>query len=177
MSLVIDSYSGSNNGTIVLGSADNDGAGQSFTGDGNPAYTCMFIIRKVLNPTGNAVAKIYAHTGTFGTTGIPTGSALATSDNIDVSTLSINPTEIVFNFSTAFTTVNTTNYFVTVEYSGGDASNNIDVQYDGTSPSHGGNTAVLDAGSWTANSTRDHTFNVLSSLVDTVPDRFSMMGL
>ena len=63
----------------------NPAVGQSFTGNGLILNSAEFYLKKKGSPTGNAVVKIYAHSGTYGTSSVPTGSALATSDNFDVS--------------------------------------------------------------------------------------------
>jgi hypothetical protein len=49
--------------------------------------------------TGNITAKIYDMAGTIGTNGVPTGAVLATSDNLDISTLTSTPTLTSFTFS------------------------------------------------------------------------------
>ena len=59
--------------------SDVPGTGQSFTGNGGTLDSCVFELGKSGSPTGNAVAKIYNHTGTYGTSSKPTGAALATS--------------------------------------------------------------------------------------------------
>jgi len=100
-STAIDSYSESHQDLAITLQAGggNTKVGQSFTGDGNALNSCKFYLQKSGSPTGNAVATLYAHTGTFGTNGTPTGAALATSDNFDVSTLTTNLQLITFNFS------------------------------------------------------------------------------
>ena len=148
---IIDSYSESNRST------DNDLMGtyvsiygQSFTGDGSQLGSAQFFIRKNQSPTGNAVAKIYAHSGSFGSSSLPTGAALATSNTVDVSTLS-GSTEALSSFlftgANQITLVNGTHYIVTIEYSGGDGSNFVDVAIDATSPTHAGNPSYYDS-SW-----------------------------
>jgi len=150
--VLIDSYEGDNSQESSLSSADNDGVGQSFTGDGNTIDKVQFSVRRFGSPTGNITAKVYAHSGTFGTSSVPTGSALATSDAIDVSTIQDGalPSFLMFSFSSPLTTSNGTKYVVTIEYSGGDADNRINVSTDSTSPTHNGNASILNGGSWSA---------------------------
>jgi hypothetical protein len=156
------SYSESNqDGTVDVNNV-TIGIGQSFTGTGGVLSSCQFYLKKSGTPTGNAVAKIYAHSGTFGTSSIPTGAALATSDNFDVSTLTTSFALTTFTFSNNtnwFTLVNGTNYVVTIEYTG-TASNFIQVGYDGSSPGHGGNYSSLVTVTWTPLATRDVCFYV-----------------
>ena len=147
--VLCDSYSESNQDQVSsLYSGSDIKIGQSFTGDGKTAESCKFYIYKSGSPTGNAVATIYAHTGTFGSTGTPTGPALATSDNFDVSTLTGNLALVEFNFTGAnkITLTNGTHYFIVLEYSGGDVSNKVVFGFD-TSGSHSGNVADYDS-SW-----------------------------
>lgn len=135
--------------------------GQSFTGDGGTLGHVYFVLSKSGTPTGNAVATIYAHTGTYGTNGVPTGAALATSKVFDVSTLDGTPTLIrfVFPVPSQVTLTNTTKYFVVIEYGDGTAANKVLVGRDGSSPSHGGNLASYTT-VWAADNTKDGCFYV-----------------
>jgi len=142
MAYIVDSYSESNYvGTSSLLYSAQSKVGQSFTGDGGILSSAKFYLRKVGSPTGNAVVKIYAHTGTFGSSSMPTGTSLATSDTFDVSTLTTANQLINFNFSGAnkIQLIDETKYVVVIEYSGGDASSYILVGLDATSPTHDGN--------------------------------------
>ena len=173
-----DSYSTSNqDGTGKCGANDPGngiypGYAQAFdSGAGGTLDLCKFYLSKTGTPTGNATAKIYAHTGTFGTDSKPTGTALATSDVLDVSTLTGSLVEKTFNFSGAnrIALTASTKYCVTIEYSGGDASNYVNVGFDENSPTHGGNMALLISGTWTENF-RDAIFTVqvAGTLIDAV---------
>jgi hypothetical protein len=111
-------------------------------------------------PTGNATAVLYAHSGTFGTSSVPTGAALATSKSFDVSQLeTTNYALIDFEFDDQFALVAATNYVIAIEYTGGDVSNYVDVGGDSSAPSHGGNESALN-GSWAAASGIDLCFYV-----------------
>lgn len=164
----VDSYSESNYGgdTNVYSATEESAAGQSFTGDGSVLDQAKFYLAKLNSPTGNAYAKIYAHTGTFGSSGIPTGAALATSDAFNVATLSSSHALITFQFSgvNKITLTAATKYFVVIEYTNGDGSNTVLVGLDASSPTHAGNMAYNDAryGGWNAVSSQDICFYVLS---------------
>jgi hypothetical protein len=166
---VCDSYSESNRsfdqiltGTEFAGGRPN--WGQSFTGNGAVLDKATFYLKKVGSPTGNATAIIYAHSGTFGTSSVGTGSALATSATLDVSTLTTSYALKDFTFSggNKITLTNGTNYVVVVNYAGGDGfSNYVHVGVDNSSSSHGGNQVErTGAGVWTANSSNDACFYV-----------------
>lgn len=147
--------------TTTLSSTLRLGAGQCFNSDnGGVLNRVSFYLSKSNTPTGNAVAKIYALSGTYGTNAIPTGSALATSDNFDVSALTttIGLKEFSFSGAQKITLSPSTNYFVSIEYSGGDSFNFVTVGLDSTSPAHGGNHAQLQSGTWTAFSSIDTIF-------------------
>lgn len=148
---------------IRLSSADNQGIAQSFTGNGAKITRCVVNMRAFGTITGNIVAKIYAISGTSGTDSVPTGSALATSDTIDVTTIASGVNQnYTFNFSGAnqFQTVNGTNYSLSIEYSGGDASNNVGVVVDASSPTDDGNNSTLVSSVWSAITTQDLCFEL-----------------
>lgn len=163
--LPIDHYSETNQsaGTSLQDTAGMDvsGVGQSFTGNGYPIVSCAFYLKATGSPTGNAVAKIYAHTGTFGTSSAPTGTALATSDPLDVSTLTGSYVLTRFSFPTAqqITLVDGTNYVVTIEYSAGSGGNTVEVGSDSSSPSHDGNGTKYFSSLWNTD-TVDYCFYV-----------------
>lgn len=164
-----DSYSETNRNTDqALGNGTIIGAGQSLTGDGNVLSRARFFLSKTLSPTGDITAKLYAHTGTFGTDGTPTGSAVATSNTVSAAGLTTTPTLTDFEFEDEFTLVNTTKYFVVLEYSGGDASNYVNVGVDTTTPGHGGNFATLTGSTWTAAGGTDGCFYVFTGAIVTI---------
>ena len=164
-----DSYPDSNQDSeTTFGNGTVDGVAQSFTGSGGVLSRARFQLRKTLAPTGTMTAKVYAHSGVFGTSSIPTGSALATSNSFDVSTLTTSLTLVDFEFEDEFTLVNTTNYVITLEYSGGDGSNNVQIGTDTSAPTHGGNFATLATPTWTAVSGTDAVFFVFTGAIVTI---------
>ena len=167
---IADSYTEDNQDTYVgLGSDTYTGVGQSFILTSAVTLdSCKFYLRKVGSPTGNAVAKIYAHSGVFGTSSVPTGAALATSDNFDSSTLTTTFQPITFDFSGAnrITLSASTHYVLTIEYSGGDASNAVVVGTDNSDPSHSGNASRYFT-SWLT-MTRDTIFYLYGETTENV---------
>jgi hypothetical protein len=153
----------------IGGSLTNDAVGESFTGDGNELANAVFYLKKTGSPTGNIVAKVYTHSGTFGSSSIPTGTALATSENVDIATaVTASYAEVRFRFNQVttdnnITLTNSVNYVVTVEYSGGDGSNYLDVGYDaGAGAGEPGNMSVraVSGGTWTAQANDDAYYKV-----------------
>lgn len=128
--------------------------GQSFTSDNTQKLTsCKFYLKKIGSPTGNAVAKLYAHSGTYGTNSIPTGAALATSDNFDVSTLttSYQLVEFTVTGSEQYEMQSSTKYCIafqnpttgTINW-----DNRILIGVDNSSPTHDGNSFMYDGSGW-----------------------------
>lgn len=160
---IIDSYSEANYDTDVNVSSGNIvGISQSFTGNGKKIGSAVFYLKKQGSPTGNATSSIYAHSGTFGTSSVPTGTALATSDVFDVSTLTTSYQLITFSYSAAnqITLTAGTNYVVTMEYPGGTfPATAVFVGTDTTAATASGNYAQ-NTGAWSASSTRDNCFYI-----------------
>ena len=164
-----DSYSESNtigSGGGSFGGYDGDMFGQSFANtSAKEIKSFFFYLARVNNPTGNIYVSIYAHTGTYGTDGIPTGSALASSDVIDVSTLpttGAGPQLKRFTFTGANQIVlgAATKYFAVLVCAGQSSGSNATAFYtDNSAPTHGGNFAVkYGASSWSPVSSVDGAF-------------------
>src|SRR5262245_31435690 len=140
--VVIDSYSESNSDSPqVVANDTGDGAGgfgQCFTGTGAKITAARFYLQKHTGPTGNAVAKIWSMTGTFGVD-CNVGSLLATSDNLDVSTLGAFALKtLTSSGANQYTTTNGTHYVVTFEYGSGTSGNYVEIGMDSTSAGHAG---------------------------------------
>lgn len=166
----IDSYSESNYTTatsIVSGIITS--YGQSFTAVSTFVVldSAKFYLYTQGTPSGTLVAKVYAHSRTFGTNGIPTGTALAVSDQVNVSGVPSGSGSIglvTFSFSGAnrITLTPGTKYFLTIEQDTGtsDLSNRVFVGMDDTSPSHSGNRADFTSPTWSSSSSYDFVFYV-----------------
>lgn len=162
--VLVDNYDFSNgDSTVSLYISSIFRAGQSFTTDSTGGYlhSLAVQIQSVGSPTGNIVAELYAHSGTYGTDGVPTGSVLATSGTIDVTTIPTAPSLATFFFTGVNAVVLTpnTNYALVVRVTGGNASNYINLIYDSTTPTHPGN-FFFDVGSWVPIGTADVIFDL-----------------
>ncbi len=142
--------------------------GQVFTVlDGNTLSKARFFLSITGAPTGNVLARLYAHDDatTYGTDAIPAVGVLATSDPIDVTTLSADPTlamvEFVFSGLERYRLDTDLYYVIAVEYTdGGDLDNCVNVGIDdATDADHDGNLASFDGVTWTADAT-DMIFEV-----------------
>lgn len=147
----------------AVGDGTTVGQAQSFANGAKAAYLTRAFARlkKVGSPTGNLVAKLYAHSGTFGTSSVPNGAALATSVNLDVSKLTTSYQTVEIGFNTQYEMAASTNYAIAFEYSGGDASNYVHL--DGAaSGTHAGNRSSSN-GTYSASAGSDLQFQVDSS--------------
>ena len=126
-----------------------DWAAAAFTID---IETARFRLAITGSPTGSAYAKIYSSGG----------SLLATSDAVDVATLATSPAWQDFEFSTPYAMVPGTEYYFTVEFSGGDVSNYLQVYYS-TAMTGTGVYSTYN-GSWTGDSAKDCLYHVSPGL-------------
>lgn len=160
-----DSYPDSNqDSTQNLGDGTTTGVGQSFTNaSAGVISNARFDLSITGSPTGNIRAVLYALSGAIGGgDDVPTGAALAASDDVDVSTLTGTLTVTQFNFSDNISMSASTDYFIAVEEStsySGDGANHVNVGTDTSSPTHSGNMAT-ESGTWTASSGTDVIFFV-----------------
>ena len=140
--------------------------GQTFLGDGFKLTRVGFRMAKAGTAAGPITAQLYAHTGTFGTDGFGTGSALATSSSVQASTLSVDPTYTwtYFDFDATFTLSAGTPYVIVAAASGlgADTSNTARMGVDSTSSTHPGNRTFY-SGSWSFSGTQDTIFRVYTT--------------
>jgi hypothetical protein len=152
---------------IAAGSLGTLAAGITFTVPSAGSYVIDSLVcslYKFGSPTGNATSSIYAITGTPGSTAVPTGSALGVSGNLDVTTLTTSPTTQTFSYSGAnrIALTNSTTYFITVDFGGGDSADYIIASGAGAVP--GQNYAVDSAHSgWTALTNQMMAFSVVGA--------------
>jgi len=161
--------------------------GQSFT---TPAAqykitSAKFYLNKGGSPTGNAHVTLYAHSGTYGTNSVPTGTALATSDDFDVTTIpgggAWTVMEIAFTGAQQYTMDASTYYCIVFENPASgtiDSSNYPRAGLDASSPSHSGSAFRYKNGAWEARGSQDCCFYVYGDAVSakTASSRM-MMGV
>jgi len=164
LTLVDDQYDESNKNNWETLDGTVTRVGQSFKSQGGDLFNAKFsLAHRGTAPTGPVTAKLYAHSGTFGDGGVPTGAPLATSDTVEAANLGIQDTFITFNFPGGYTLVKDTVYFMVID-GVFDVTNYVEVWHDDTSSTHQGN-RVTWSGSWVA-SPIDACFqiNVISPL-------------
>lgn len=164
---LVNSYSESNwsiDGKLYGGFVTE--RGQCFTNTTSVDISrAKFYIKKTGTPTGNMSAVLYNATGTVGVNAVPTGAAIAESYTIDASTLTTTSSLVEFNFDTPVTLTSGAAYAVTIKFSGGDISNNINIGADNTSPTHGGNGASYTS-SWLGVTGVDYIFYIYTNNIN-----------
>jgi hypothetical protein len=163
--MLISSYSESNWSQTQTSytNADNWYVGQSFLCNKNAILdSAKFYLNGSASLTGNMYVYIYAHAGTFGSTGKATGTPLATSDPISASTLGVMALK-TFTFSGAnrIALYPGFKYVVVFSYQGGDSSHSVGVGSDYSHHTAAGNeTHSKDGTTWLNYSNNDVPFYV-----------------
>lgn len=158
-----DSYIESNQDTDqTIGNGTINAGGQSFTGDGNVLSRARIWLKKSGTLSGTIVAKVYLATGSDPNQ-VPTGAELATSKTIPATDIGLTYAAHDFEFEDEFTLVNTTEYFISVEYTG-DSGNYLIWGTDSSSPPSGSNFATYTT-SWSAVNTDDGCFYIYTGAI------------
>jgi len=160
---------GSEDTTYNLGGgATYTAVGQSFTPTQDFVLDNITVHGKEIGTApGNFYVKVYAHSGTYGTSSVPTGSPLATSDATGAwrfSSSSYSSAIAFFTGANQITLEQGTNYVLVFEYTAGDASNYVQTTADSTSPSYGGNLSTYN-GSWSAVSGSELSYFLVIGIV------------
>lgn len=162
--IVADSYSESNQSNYQSLRGDgNIVAGQVFTPTSSGTlYTCKFYLTKVGSPTGNAYAKIWSLTGAVGAK-VPTGTALATSDALDISTVTGSYTLITLSFTgdNQISLTSGATYGISLTSDNGTSTDCIRMGVDSSAPTHAGNFFYsTDETAWSSTTSYDGCFYV-----------------
>ena len=164
--LTADAYSEENQTSSTLSLVLNLAVGQSFTGNGQQLLRASFpMLRSSGLPVESVTAELYEHTGTFGTSSLPTGAPLAVSTSKPSSAFGILSRWEHFDFDGSYTLVNGTKYIIAIAISqASDTVKYIAVAHDTTVPTHPGNRVLKsNAGTWTASATADLIFRVYTT--------------
>lgn len=148
--VLADSYPESNFSSLFSVYAEATQFGQSFTATGGTLDSVAFWLSADPDATGNVTANVYAHTGTFGVDGVPTGSRIARSLPVDVSTINVSPFELVtFHFDNLVQLTPGAHYVVAVYYAG-PWPDPLSLGMDDSTPTHPGNAASyhVPSGTW-----------------------------
>jgi hypothetical protein len=162
MAQIIDSVSEALRDDAIPIYSGTPGIGQSFIGNGGTLNYVKFFGGRSNSPTGTCNAKLYSHSGTYGTSSVP-NTLLATSQDVDITTLPTigSPALFTINFvgTGKIKLTSGTHYLLTFEYTGGDVTNNMYISFDTAGGgTHAGNICTLSGGTWSANSSNDLCF-------------------
>jgi len=174
----VDSFSDTGTSGVYLGPGLT-AQGQCFTCSATTRLQNVKMKLICANATlfaGTMFAKIYAMTGTYGTSGKPTGSALAVSNPFDMSQISNAAyAEYTFTFppDSQITLSSSTYYCAVIETQNGDSTNYWNVQSNSVG-SHSGNSCYYSSGTWNALSSTDVQFVVTGIADDILIDSLSV---
>lgn len=136
--------------------------GQSFQVQNSCTLDSLIIdIKTTGSPSGSFQFEIYAISGTYGSTSIPTGAVLATSDSVSVASLSGTYTTQTIGFSGANRIAMTAGqqYALVCNYAN-TAFPNALLLKNKTPSFHGGNQSYKSAGTWNALGSYDCVFDL-----------------
>lgn len=172
---ISDSYPESNkNNVSAMGmSGTYNENGQSFqaTIDGKITKAVFYLSKSSGTTNINLVAKLYSHSGTFGTSSVG-GTLLATSDIVNSSTIPDDPTFSLINFAFSggeqYSMTYGTYYVITlVNPADGNTSHYIEFSINSPTPAHAGNYCWNTGGGWSYQNSKDAIFYVyVSTLKD-----------
>lgn len=184
MSVVVDSYSEANYDDNTNLEAVHPSAGalwsavsQSFLCSVAARLTsCKFYVKKTGSPVGNLRARLYAHTGTYGTSSVPTGAVLDESASVAMAELGTSYALVTFTFTGGYMMQPNTNYCIVLYANDATtlgAGNSPTFGDDASTPSHGGNMAGYKNSSWNLYAAYDMCFYVYGTL----QQRFTLINL
>ena len=172
----IDTYASSNKDSQVsMYSANNEQVGFAFTlaADQDIQSVAFYLDKVGTMPTDSIIkAKLYAATGTVGTSGLPTGDILATSISTLTSVLTGTFAFVELTFEAPYSAT-AGDYAVLLEFNSGSGSNYVRIGTDSSAHSHSSNafaTDTINAG-WAA----DTSFDVIFKLNSAGPNVDSLM--
>ena len=135
-------------------------AGQSFLNTyTSKLESVKFYLRASGTPNGWLYAQLFAHSGTYGSSSVPTGAALATSAIVACSGLSsaaFNLFTFTFSGANQYILQANTHYCIMIYRTA-----TVDFVYmatDDVGPTHTGNAFMYDTGAWAAINTEDTIF-------------------
>lgn len=148
-------------------SSDTVFAGQTFQTPPASISGVKFYLKQLGTATGNCYAVLYAHQGTYGVTGTPTGTSLATSDTVNAGTVvATDYDEVEFTFSTAYPS-NFGIYGVGLHYHSASDGDNTLYMARGLATDHPGVSFIYTtAGGYVTDSANDAGFAVLGTLAN-----------
>ncbi len=159
--VLADSYSEGYTDAIVAVNANFPQVGQSFTAIAGTLDSATFHLSRTDTSTGSAYALLYAHSGTFGVSSVPSGPPLATSSAVDVTSIAFPGGQqlITFHFDNTVLLTAGEKYVIVVQYSG-NVADPLWCGVDISAATHPGNFLYIEAGTWWPVSTYEAPFYV-----------------
>ncbi len=154
---LVDAYSESNISATWSVSATQPRVGQSFTATRGTLDSVTLYVGRATTAVGTTRALLYAHSGTFGLDGVPTGAPLAASAPVDVTTFGSGGELVNFRFDNTVLLTEGAKYFIVLECTNA-PSDPVISYYDSSSPTHSGNFAAYGAGGWASYASYDLAF-------------------
>jgi hypothetical protein len=115
---------------------------------------CKVYLRKVGSPAGTLTARLYAHSGTYGTSSLPVEASMIeeSTTSLDLAT-GMTASYTLYSFDFAGTTQLTadTHYCIAIMVKSEtllNDSNYVLVGTDSTTPTHSGNCALYESNKW-----------------------------
>jgi len=179
VTVLIDSYSETNRNTAGIISAIHP-SGSTWSAIGQALtitkdyilHSMKFYMQKLGSPTGGLKVRIYATSGTVGTSALPSGSALCESETFDSSTLTGSYVLYTINFVgiNRILLKKDTSYAFSLEgYSATlSAGNYPQIGADSSSSTHSGNWFEYTTGAWAARATWDLCFYLYGFNIDRI---------
>jgi hypothetical protein len=147
MATLLDSY-GSANWSVDQW-LNNTKMYQSFTTPGSvyKLASCKFYCNRDGSDANQKIrAKLYSHSGTYGSSSVP-NTLLATSSDVNISSVGVGASAwVTFTFDGTYSLSASTYYCIIIEVDSGSAA--LNTGEDNTSPSHGGNDGIWNGASW-----------------------------
>ena len=162
----IDTYATSNqSGSVTQYNGNNEQVGIAITlSSGESLQSVQFYLKKLGSPPGVMQAKIFASSGTVGTSGVPTGSVLKTSIDVNTSVLTTSFAMVNFWIEEPYV-ASAGDICILLEYKMGDSSNNVIIGTDSSSATHGSNVFKTNTSNtgWSADTSQDLIFDLLKA--------------
>lgn len=155
---IIDSYEDSNASQTT--NVSTTLYGQSFLNASSVTLRSIaFKLSAAVSIEGPIVARLYAHTGVFGTSSEPTGAALATSEELYSDDIGVSARWWAFNIPGGYSLSASTHYCVAIQPVA-TLPTSVFVRVQNSSPTHAGNyfTSTNGGSTWTPASTSDLAF-------------------
>jgi hypothetical protein len=139
--------------------------GQSFTAITGTLDSAKFLLQDLqAGSTGSVYAQVYVHSGTYGTTSVPTGAPLATSTAVDVATI-VNPVHphnqlVTFSFDNTVWLTGGEKYVLVLRYEGATTNATVMGFHSGYTEHPGNMSDYPASGPWTPFAPNDYIFYV-----------------